>query len=412
MGSGTTPGGTGESHYAAGIAVGGGAGQSGGNGKVVLVFDSTVEAKVKTGASTWKSVTDMYFKFDDGSQNGTWKRITDGYVKTGATEWKSLFNTLQGQGGNFKSNAAQFGGANGGADASGGAGSRPQPGNGPHCGKGGGGGFSEGTAAVTAGQALRVAVGEGGHTYVNIGSYPGTLSRPLGGGGTAEPGGSGSPQQRAGTGGGLSGVFSSPVPATKDSTYNSIDGTAPTAYVVAGAGGGTGHPGGHAGYGGGLTGYRADNNATTDQNGDGGGGDQEQGGQGGSGPSVGSQGQTGGLFYGGNSGDDANAGGGGAGYYGGGGGGLGQPQDRRRGGGGSSYYGHPQVTSGSTEEGAENGESGGATQPGYVADTGEGTGCNADGEDGFVLLTATAPGTTTSTTITEVYKRSSTTLAS
>lgn len=135
VGSGTTPGGTGESHYAAGIAVGGGAGQSGGNGKVVLVFDSTVEAKVKTGASTWKSVTDMYFKFDDGSQNGTWKRITDGYIKTGATEWKSLFNTLQGQGGNFKSNSAQFGGANGGADSSGGAGSSGSAGSG-----GGGGG--------------------------------------------------------------------------------------------------------------------------------------------------------------------------------------------------------------------------------------------------------------------------------
>ena len=294
---------------------------------------------------------------------------------------------------------------------SGGAGSRPQPGNGPHCGVGGGGGFAEGTAAVTGGQALRVAVGEGGHTYVHIGSYPGVLTRAMGGGGTAEPGGSGSPQQRAGTGGGLSGVFSSPVPATIDSGTKSVNGTAPTAYVVAGAGGGIGHPGGIGGDGGGLTGLRADEVASTDQeSGDGGGGDQEQGGQGGA-VTSGTIGQTGGLFYGGDSSDDANAGGGGSGYYGGGGGGLGVGPDERRGGGGSSFYGHPQVTSGATTAGA-NSEVGNSSSPLYTADTGEGgnfgdpsSTCtplpSIAGEDGFVLLTGcqSVSASATSTTI-------------
>ena len=294
---------------------------------------------------------------------------------------------------------------------SGGAGSRPQPGNGPHCGVGGGGGFAEGTAAVTGGQALRVAVGEGGHTYVHIGSYPGVLTRAMGGGGTAEPGGSGSPQQRAGTGGGLSGVFSSPVPATIDSGTKSVAGTAPTAYVVAGAGGGIGHPGGFGGDGGGQTGLRADEVASTDQeSGDGGGGDQEQGGQGGA-VTSGTIGQTGGLFYGGDSSDDANAGGGGSGYYGGGGGGLGVGPDERRGGGGSSFYGHPQVTSGATTAGA-NSEVGNSSSPLYTADTGEGgnfgdpsSTCtplpSIAGEDGFVLLTGcqSVSASATSTTI-------------
>ena len=299
---------------------------------------------------------------------------------------------------------------------SGGGGARPQPGNGPHdaatLNGGGGGGFVEGTAAVTAGQALRIAVGEGGHHYSNIGSYPGTLSRPLGGGGTAEPGGSGSPQQRAGTGGGLSGIFSSPVPATKDSTYNSVDGAAPTAYIVAGAGGGIGHPGDTGGYGGGTTGYRADDVQSTDQeSSDGGAGDQEQGGQGGTGPDGEATGQTGGLFYGGNSGDDANAGGGGSGFYGGGGAGLGAGPDERRGGGGSSYFAHPQITSGATTAASAE-EVGNGASPLYSADTGEGgnfgdptsTGVSLDtikGEDGFVLLTGsyTSTATTLSTTI-------------
>ena len=87
--------------------------------------------------------------------------------------------------------------------------------------------------------------------------------------------------------------------------------------------------------------------------------------------------------------------------WGGGFGGSGSAIVDAGGGGGSSYFGHPQITSGSTED--SNGlESGGATQPGYVADTGEALSAPSSplfpGEDGFVLLTGTATTTTTSST--------------
>ena len=128
-------------------------------------------------------------------------------------------------------------------------------------------------------------------------------------------------------------------------------------------------------------------------------------------------------------GDDADGGGGG-GYYGGGGG-----NDNDSAGGGSSFYGHPQITSGATYAGARNGsagqgpsnampimtESAGATgesgvislapnpTTGFTPEVasgsviGEGggdpTNSSNSGEDGFVLITATAAPTTTSTTI-------------
>ena len=56
--------------------------------------------------------------------------------------------------------------------------------------------------------------------------------------------------------------------------------------------------------------------------------------------------------------------------YGGGGGGA-SGSCHSAGGGGSSYHGHPQITSGATEEGAGV-EGGGTTDPAYVADTNEG----------------------------------------
>ena len=78
----------------------------------------------------------------------------------------------------------------------------------------------------------------------------------------------------------------------------------------------------------------------------------------------------------------------------------------RSGGGGSSYYGHPQITSGGTEE-ATNCESGGAASPYYVADTGEGTdspqsaGPQVGGENGYVLIRSDAVcASATSTVIT------------
>jgi hypothetical protein len=84
----------------------------------------------------------------------------------------------------------------------------------------------------------------------------------------------------------------------------------------------------------------------------------------------------------------------------------------RTGGGGSSYYGHPQVTSGSTEAGGPDYQGGGTTQPGYVAGTNEGvrmavTAGYASGEDGYVLLTGSAPLTQSSTIVSNAFTASS-----
>jgi hypothetical protein len=290
-------------------------------------------------------------------------------------------------------NIYSFGSGGGGATAG------PGPSPGQLQSKGGAGGFSSGTLAVTAGQAIRVAVGEGGahHTSPAV-PCAAFVPRTIGGGGSAEPAGDGAPQQNAASGGGLSGAFSDGVPATLAPQVK-VNASAPQAYLVAGSGGGGGFGGGHAGYAGGTTGFTATNAAQVNAvGGNGGGGDQEQGGQ-----SGGSGGCSGGLFYGGSGGPDANAGGGGSGYYGGGGGNTGGSPDTRRGGGGSSYYGHPQITSGATQA-ATGCEAGGTASPFYV-DTGEGgnIGCSAPvhGEDGYMLFTGTQTlsASTTATTI-------------
>ena len=327
---------------------------------------------------------------------------------------------------------------------------------------GGGGGYAEGTLAVTAGQTLKVIAGEGG-------GIP--QSNPAGGGGAGggdgginapDPGGVG------GGGGGVAGVFATGVEA-----FPQLD-SAPEAYVVAGSGGGAadlpqsggfyqkGNPIGcgnigklgcsAGGGGGGLVGFTHDPEsaspafvirhiATTAAggilSGGGGGGDQEQGGQGapqGTHPNnKGGSGQTGALFQGGNAADGCapepytqKGGGGGGGYYGGGGGSSGFREGGETGhagggGGGSSYHGHPQITSGSTcaaGDSESSGESGGVTAPGAVPQIGEGGGANpeysappgsgaggapapnsARGEDGYVLITGTASAQATSTTI-------------
>ena len=111
---------------------------------------------------------------------------------------------------------------------------------------------------------------------------------------------------------------------------------------------------------------------------------------------------------------DPNAGGGGDGFYGGGGGGSRNPtgpSDVRTGGGGSSYYGHPQITSGSTEAGGPDYRGGGITQPGYVAGTNEGvrmavTSGYAFGEDGYVLLTGGIPAAQTTTIVSNAFTAS------
>ena len=273
--------------------------------------------------------------------------------------------------------------------------------------KGGGGGYAEGTLAVTGGQVFDISVGEGGRgtpqdVSVGLGTSFGgggfsspTAKAGTGGGNTGNPAYADNVDSSAGSGGGLSGIFANSI------TFPSA--TAPQAFIIAGSGGGGGYDGGPqdartGGAGGGSTGDRG--GTVTEENtnggeGGGGGGDQEGGGQGGT-----NGGEPGALFTGGN-GNYPNCGGGGAGYYGGGGGGP-NPEPRA-GGGGSSFHGHPQITSGSTEAGAYQ-EGGGTAIPTYVAGTNEGGSgtlpySQVDAEDGYVLITASAPATTVSTTI-------------
>ena len=296
------------------------------------------------------------------------------------------------------------------------------------CNSGGGGGYAEGALAVTASQVLYVSAGEGGYSgYATPSPGPDGIGSNGGGyisffGGGEGGGGTGS------GGGGLAGVLS-----VGDDALDS----APEAYIVAGAGGGAGYGGGGqsplpaiggtAGAGGGLIGESGSGGGTQNsENGyAGGGGSQTAGGVGGdlNNPNISNapqadargwnapsntgapyQNRPGGLFFGGEG--HSHSGGGGGGYYGGGGGGFGGTGSPvtivdAGGGGGSSYHGHPQITSGSTEDG-ESVNGGGTTQPNYVSGTNEGFTAPhsplVPGEDGFVLITGTATTTTTSST--------------
>ena len=259
---------------------------------------------------------------------------------------------------------------------------------------GGGGGYAEGTLAVTGGQTLYVAAGEGGEA--GPGSEPGYFN-------------SGNGRGEGGGGGGLAGVFGANIgtlnPYHADPSNPTV--SAPQAFVVAGSGGGAGACG-HGGAGGGLTGDAG--GGTTEQTdggsssaSSGGGGDQEQGGQGGAGNPSSYNALPGHLFTGGSAAHptpSAGLGGGGNGFYGGGGGAYRIPGQNLSlsGGGGSSYYGHPQVTSGSTEEGALV-EGGGTAISGYSSGTNEGGPQSVSGEDGYVLITACKSATTTTTFI-------------
>jgi len=259
---------------------------------------------------------------------------------------------------------------------------------------GGGGGYAAGTLAVTGGQTLYVAAGEGGEA--GPGSEPGYFN-------------SGNGRGEGGGGGGLAGVFGANIgtlnPYHADPSNPTV--SAPQAFVVAGSGGGAGACG-NGGAGGGLTGDAG--GGTTEQTdggsssaSSGGGGDQEQGGQGGAGNPSSYNALPGHLFTGGSAAHptpSAGLGGGGNGFYGGGGGAYRIPGQNLSlsGGGGSSYYGHPQVTSGSTEEGAAI-EGGGIAISGYSSGTNEGGPQSVSGEDGYVLITGTKSATATSTTI-------------
>ena len=295
--------------------------------------------------------------------------------------------------------------------AGGGQGNRTEPANN---GGGGGGGYAEGTLAVTSSQVMRVVIGEGGRHAI-------AASQPSPGKGLGGAGGipaTVAPSDAGSFGGGMAGVFTCAVAA---SPIVLTGYSAPAAIVIAGGGGGGGFSNRNAGCGsadtcvasggagGGLIGDAGGTeNAQAQAYGTaGGGGSQTAGGQGGA-SEPGTEGSDGVLFGGGNPApSDGNTGSGGGGYYGGGGSSStgGFPfcnnGDLRNGGGGSSYYGHPQITSGSTEDGTYS-EGGGVTQPNYASSTNEGTtapGNSGNGEDGYVLLTGTAPGSTTSTTI-------------
>ena len=288
-----------------------------------------------------------------------------------------------------------------------------------YLGDGGGGGYAEGTLAVTGGQSLAVVAGEGGSrgTCGVADSPPAFRTHGgLGGGGPGSAGGAG-----------LAGVFVAP--ATTEPALS----TAPQAYVVAGGGGAGGYkyppfaealPGGA---GGGLTGD-AGGTQTEQVNtspGGGGGGDQEQGGAAApSGSGAAYEGLPGSLFTGGSgapgpSGDATYTPGGGSGYYGGGSGPLqpSQPQGSSA-GGGSSFYGHPQITSGSTEEGAGT-EGGGTAIPQYQPGTNdahvnESGNSYPDmpvphGEDGYVFISGSkfTPSTASTTIVSNAFTANS-----
>ena len=277
---------------------------------------------------------------------------------------------------------------------------------GPAEGFGGGGGYAEGTLAVTGGQVLHGLVGYGGGDPETVSASPGSgvyANAPTSGNQFHLPGAGG----HGGAGGGLSGVWTSNVDYlnkcssfTQDSeattrvgsneTRTDFSPIVPATAVIAGAGGGSSRPGPSGtritgGAGGGLTGEAGGGNGAQTTSGPNyaGGGSQTTGGEGGgscksesfvhfmSGRRCGSGGSG---FFGGGSGE----------YAGGG-------NSPYAGGGGSSYYGHPQITSGSTEAGA-GAEGGGTADPAYVAGTNEGSdytcgNANQIGEQGYVLLT-------------------------
>jgi len=279
---------------------------------------------------------------------------------------------------------------------------------------GGGGGFSSGILGVTPGQTLGIVVGEGGQGAVT--PDPNTKNGGLGGGGGEPTSIPTSNDGMGGAGGGLSGAFN--CTATSEPALT----TAPQAYIVAGGGGGSGlafvcqpqcrTSGGQGGGSFGLAGSTINPGAQTSADpttGAGGGGSQTVGGSSNAAPEPTSDGS---LFNGGSPacGQSDQFGAGGGGYYGGGSGagGASPTPYGSAGGGGSGYIAHPQITCGSFAPQATGGTNkrvgAGVPSPLYVPGTNEGAVANvpinsADGEDGYVLLTATVCGSTTSTTI-------------
>ena len=274
-------------------------------------------------------------------------------------------------------------------------------------GRGGPGGFVTGTLAVSPGQTLYISAGEAGQS----GGGPGAFF------GGSDANAAGSLGGEGNTGGGVAGIFSVSYPTISPAVGSPTapGPQAPQVILVAGAGGGSAYGCGGAA-GGGLTGFMRgapDGGLaqTTSDGGYGGGGGQSAGGQGGSYPM--NTGQSGSFLSAGGGGPPGGTPGG-AGYFGGGGGGSSNPQVSRLGGGGSSYFGHPQITSGSTQAGQSSigllsGTVGGENNPLWPQTCNAGknqptgptpVGCGS-GSDGYVFITnsVSLPATTTSSTI-------------
>ncbi len=116
-GSGRTPHATDSAYYSEGVALGGIAGNAGGNGKAVLIFTIPSETKIKD-AGAWKSFDSINYKV-----SGVWKAITEGYYKVSGT-WKNIFTTDI----EFKGNSIGFGNVSGGSTSgSEGTGGIPTP---------------------------------------------------------------------------------------------------------------------------------------------------------------------------------------------------------------------------------------------------------------------------------------------
>jgi hypothetical protein len=386
-----------------------------------MVDEFESESGVDTSASTnesYDSTNDWYINQSSTSYNATYTPTAIGgpgapFGIAAATPGPApaSFGSLTVPSGTTSVTAYTFGAGGGGS----GIGGAPTIYN---FGVGGGGGLAIGTIATPGGVTLRVGVGTGGAD--SGGFRNGGNGYPPGAPGPFAP-------SNAKGGGGLVGVFST--------TYGSI--SAPTAYVIAGSGGGgyasvfsgglgqyNGADGGGAG---GTQGKRGGDQSETTNAGpytyqsqgnlgsiSGGGGSQSAGGTGGSGPAA--TGTSGSLFTGG----PGASSGGGAGYYGGGAGGFSpgsEPSNRGggSGGGGSSYTGHPLVTSASTtgsQPGPAGGSplSGGAPSPFYspgvgVGGTGPGTPApgHVAGGDGYVVLAWTDIPTATMTLISSAF---------
>lgn len=228
--------------------------------------------------------------------------------------------------------------------------------------KGGGGGFTEGTLAVTAGQTLTITVGQAGQVNSTTGTY--------GGGGRGGIADSGTENARdGGSGGGMSAIWAT--------SY----GVGPL-LIAGGGGAGTIDTSRNAGGGGGTTGGAGSNVAS------GGGATQSAGGA--AGNNGCGEGDTGGMYSGGAGGDGYRGGGGaGGGYFGGGGGDcvptIGSFVFTGAGGGGSGYKNGAGV-SGATSSAAFNQDSAGNADGFHTSGIGD-----SDGNGMVVIQWSGAP---------------------